>query len=924
MFKYIRQRLESGRSASDIHFSSFVDWKKSNRYGFPYNTSCMAYDPVLKVLALGTKEGDIVLSGYPGVFWEVTVSGKGAAKEVKQLYFMNGTGYFIALFRDGGFTRYKINGSKIREDMSTIDARMKSATSCHSARRFPDESPIIYIGTVSGNVYSLLPSTMEVHEFFTFDNVRRELESDEEIKNALAQFSSKVSSLCVKPDDPSLMLIMLGRSVALLMSANHMVASIRVPVEVNDVVWDKKSDNIFMAHTDGQFTTWKAKTFYTGGHYFEKQETHELFGPYPCDEMTRLAVLNNETRTNNKPHIPLVAYMGVTVRHAGKTLVYQFASKVLDIIGAECLEDGTKLRKDVLLVLTEYELVAIDIADERWRAMTQQVFFPLNASPITAQLTCSSIEEHVWRSLLKMSEVYWKQKDLSDRQYPMTAGMESKISAERDSRGVNRQLFITGHFDGRVTFWATTPYSMRQLFILKTSDLFKDEEEKTVTGTLSSKASGMSLPVMEVGEYDEYCDDERLSIVLLNFDPKTGAFVCTNRCGAILVYSYYDEDVCLKLESKTIKWELEGTKPNLAKVQPLYPRREAVYFPAGYQPFRTGLDAKYVQLAPCVPIKTLSYHADLHMLAVGSMFGYALLDYRKYAVVENVFLGDNVPGDALNMTLNRFRSMKKSIRQTFRRKNRSSTPNTTVDITSDPEETFRPVERKIEGRATASDGPPPNYVTCIKVLRIPTTNPACLDDVVAIGTSQGSVIIYKLHEPKTAIAITAYKWRELRLSHGAPIVEIDLSCEAGNSPSPQQRLMVFTEEQIRGFSVPDLRSTRIKYKITSVEGTRIKNAAVVKLPLKRDPGEHDMFACVVTNSGTVNIHSLSSPRKRVEHEVFKPSDIAGMNSAQITQEGELSYLGYGGQELHKEVISAHSRRWLEPMKGVVLESLNRS
>ncbi|KAK6055789.1 hypothetical protein COOONC_06707 [Cooperia oncophora] len=71
--------------------------------------------------------------------------------------------------------------------------------------------------------------------------------------------------------------------------------------------------------------------------------------------------------------------------------------------------------------------------------------------------------------------------------------------------------------------------------------------------------------------------------------------------------------------------------------------------------------------------------------------------------------------------------------------------------------------------------------------------------------------------------------KTIALRHGAPIIHVDVILEPGTRQASSARLIIFTEEQIRSFYLPSLKPSRYKVKLTSVEGLRIRKAAIVTL-----------------------------------------------------------------------------------------------
>ncbi|VDK32862.1 unnamed protein product [Taenia asiatica] len=67
------------------------------KHGFPYQPSCMEFDPVQRILAVGTKNGCIKLFGRPGVEFHLEHPSTAA---VLQLIFLVNEGGLISICRD--------------------------------------------------------------------------------------------------------------------------------------------------------------------------------------------------------------------------------------------------------------------------------------------------------------------------------------------------------------------------------------------------------------------------------------------------------------------------------------------------------------------------------------------------------------------------------------------------------------------------------------------------------------------------------------------------------------------------------------------------------------------------------------------------------------------------------------------------------
>ncbi|VDK72084.1 unnamed protein product, partial [Cylicostephanus goldi] len=99
------------------------------------------------------------------------------------------------------------------------------------------------------------------------------------------------------------------------------------------------------------------------------------------------------------PHASYGDRFVVTARQGDRTCVFDFASPVIDFL----LTRGADGYHNCALVLTENELVCIDLTDRCWRVIPTEQMFPLHASQITTSAHCSHVDEHVWNKMNKIS-----------------------------------------------------------------------------------------------------------------------------------------------------------------------------------------------------------------------------------------------------------------------------------------------------------------------------------------------------------------------------------------------------------------------------------------------------------------------------------------------------------------------------------------
>ncbi|ETN83467.1 LLGL2, partial [Necator americanus] len=723
----------------------------------------------------------------------------------------------------------------------------------------------------------------------------------------------------------------------------------------------------------------------------------QVFGPFPCIP-TKKAFFAETSRTSEKivlfsggmPHASYGDRFVVTARQGDRTCVFDFPSPVIDFL----LTYGADGYHTCALVLTENELVCIDLTDRCWRVIPPQQLFPLHASQITTSAHCSHVDEHVWHKMNKLSsDAIRNNRKFSSAPWPLNAKIPISDEGRVVKEATKRQLYLTGHENGTVRVWSAGHAVMNLLFIIDTrtefagfsdecpvlkiscKELFYErlfvkeketlEKEQAACDTDTSddefQITGDWPPFKKIGDYDPFCDDAGLSIQRVAFDEKSGHIVVGARAGHVFLYTL--EETERELTPQVLNVELcEASKLSavVRNSKPLPARVNPLKYAPGYQPsFSTPSKSMLVQLQPPQPVSAVAVLSARHLIAASNEYGFTLVDAQRQSVLlQNSLVNqaDMQHAGTFDDALSRFKSMKKSIRQTFRRKKK--TPVTSLDNTlatansespvketnkfnvsrvfSDNEdediEITKPVERLIEERGMCPLESPTWFIRCLRFLSVPVMGIAGVSDVFVVGTNGGKLIIYTITDQPRAEDVCKLL-KTLALRHAAPIIHVDVIMEPGTrvcaylslsvyfyplhaiQQASSARLIIFTEEQIRSLYLPSLKPTRYKLKLTSTEGLRIRKASIVTLHNSTDLSNCESFAAIVNNNGEVTVYSLLNPKKSGKFSVVKSTDIAGISSMLITPYGELLYLRQGGSELQRATISEHSLPWAVPCQG---------
>ncbi|VDO40471.1 unnamed protein product, partial [Onchocerca flexuosa] len=434
----------------------------------------------------------------------------------------------------------------------------------------------------------------------------------------------------------------------------------------------------------------------------------------------------------------------------------------------------------------------------------------------------------------------------------------------------------------------------------------------------------------KVGTYDPFCDDPRLAVQKLYFDVTSGQLVIGGRAGHVMIYDLDDEPSAALTVMRTEYEVAEKSKlPININQQALPPRRTLLAYPIGYQPFKTDQNQSYlIQLRPPIAITAVASLRSRSLVAFGCEYGFVMCDLKSQAtLISRCLITFKELAD--RNTLSRFKSMKKSIRQSFRRKKKipqsgihSTEP--ACSAANDDLDQLRPVERQIISRAEAplnGTGDPPS--SAVRILRFFHTNilsTTSRTDSLWIGTNGGVVFAYAISDDALKPEDVCVLVKEVQLQHRAPV--IDFTCAAIDGSQlikgliGTERLIIYTEEQIKTFALPTMKPTRFRYKFTGVEGSRIRKAQLLTLRSVTNRKLYEKFIVIITNQGELFLFSAQTIKQYLKIHFTKASDVEGIASAVLSENGEIFFLRPGASEFQRASLAAmqHSNL-ISPLKN---------
>ncbi|XP_053607282.1 lethal(2) giant larvae protein homolog 1 isoform X2 [Plodia interpunctella] len=945
MLKFIRGKGQQPSVERQKLQNELFAFRKTVQHGFPHRASALAWDPLLRLAAIGTGTGALKVYGRPTVEFYGQHTNPDSA--VIQIHFIPGTGRLISQCDDNSLHLWEITDKSLVELKShTFEGKNKKI----SAMCVESSGKNMLLGTEGGNIYSL-----DVNAFTVSEDV---IYQDLVMQNCPEDFKvnpGAVESLCEHPKVPTRLLIGYNRGLIVLWdrpTANP-VDTFVSNQQLESLCWNDDGEHFTSSHNDGSYVMWAA-----GEAAGERplKEPVSPYGPYPCKAITKILArtgVSGEEIAIFSGGLPRALYSDkwtVTVQQGEKTVAFDFTSRVIDFFTTTAVPpDGAPLQQSrpstpaqlqaqtvnqvasALVVLAEEELVVIDLTDSQWRPLRPPYLVSIHASAVTTAQLVDNVADNVYDNIVAAGNQQTENM-YSESAWPISGG--SGVAGAGEGA---RQLLLTGHEDGSVRCWDVTGVAMTPLYKYTTAQLFSGLKRCSPSGLEVGENNDSQTdeeewpPFRRVGTFDPYSDDPRLAIKKIILCPLSGMLTIGGAAGHIVI-------ACLKTTANTS--EVKGLSVNIVSDRDgfvwkghdqLTLKTGAISFPQGYQ------TTSVVQLTPPAAVTALAAQWEWGVVCAGTAHGLALLDARCARPVLHkctLTLHDSGAGDT---PISRRKSFKKSLRESFRRlrKGRSQRRQTTSSPTSptqpppkkpidkaasDTDADVKPIERAVEARST--DDAYGSMLRCVYFARTFLINTQNSMPTLWAGTNNGTVYAFTIHVPNTnkrkEDKVTCQLAKEIQLKHRAPVIGITvldgasvplpdpLEVERGVSALPEpgtHRVLITSEEQFKVFTLPSLKPHN-KYKLTAHEGARVRRTAFAWFECNIAGAEKHREWCLLclTNLGDCLVLSPEL-RRQLNAAAVRKEDINGITSLCFSKRGEALYL-HSSSELQRITLSA--------------------
>ncbi|XP_039632171.1 lethal(2) giant larvae protein homolog 1 [Polypterus senegalus] len=919
-FRFRRQGNDPQREKIKQDLFAF---NKTVEHGFPNQPSALAFDPKLRLMAIGTKSGAVKVYGSPGV--EFTGLHKETAT-VTQMHFLPGQGRLLSLLDDNSLHLWEINVrdgySHLEECRSYILPGRPGFDSANTPASMTRVTVILLkeicdmacVGTEGGGVYFLdLPSMMLLENQSLFqDEIMQSVPDDYKCGKALGP----VESLQEHPLSPNKILIGYSRGLVVLWDHSTRVVDSHFlgNQQLESLSWERSAKNFVSSHSDGGYMVWST----TSGSSITYQPATSIipYGPFPCKAINKILW---RTSSAGSPFVlfsggmPRASYGDrhcVTVLQEKTQVTLDFTSRVIDFftVHSTAAEDEFD-DPSALVVLLEEELVAIDLQTTGWPTIPSPYLAPLHSSAITCSYHISNVPAKLWERIIGAGEVQNPQQ--AHMKWPVNGG--KSLAPEPIQKG----LLLTGHEDGTVRFWDASGVSLKPLYKLNTASIFHTDCEHN--DSLTQPGEEEWPPFRKVGCFDPYSDDPRLGIQKISLCKYSGKLVVAGTAGQVLLMELNDDKSEHMINISTVDLLQDREGFTWKGHDRLAPKSNPVCFQPGFQP------SILVQCMPPAAVTAVTLNAEWNLIAFGTSHGFGLFDYlRRSPVLARCTLH---PNDSLAMEgpLSRVKSLKKSLRQSFRRIRKSrvsgkkrvaiNSPTSKVQEANahlaeqaGPHDVeVAPVQRRIEPRS--ADDSLSGVVRCLCFADTYLRDSVHHGPTMWAGTNSGSVYAYALEVPSqekfSEHSVEAVLGKEIQLMHRAPVVSIAVLDGRGNPlPEPYEvsrdlakapdmqgshSVLIASEEQFKVFMLPKV-SAKTKFKLTAHEGCRVRKVALVNfVSASAEEYTENCLVCL-TNLGDIHIFTIPGLRPQVRYDCIRKEDISGIASCVFTKAGQGFYL----------------------------------
>uniref|UniRef100_A0A8C0IHM2 Syntaxin-binding protein 5-like n=1 Tax=Bubo bubo TaxID=30461 RepID=A0A8C0IHM2_BUBBB len=583
----------------------------------------LAFDPVQKILAIGTQTGALRLFGRPGVECYCQHD-SGAA--VIQLQFLINEGALVSALADDTLHLWNLR-QKRPAILHSLKFNRERITFCH----LPFQSKWLYVGTERGNIHIVNVESFTLSGYVIMWNKAIELSSK--------SHPGPIVHISDNPMDEGKLLIGFESGTVVLWDLKSKKADYRYTHDeaIHSVAWHHEGKQFICSHSDGTLTIWNVKSptkpFQTITPHGKQLKDGKK--PEPCKPILKVEY---KTTRAGEPFIILSGGLSydtvgrrpcLTVMHGKSTAVLEMDYSIVDFLTlCETPYPNDFQEPYAVVVLLEKDLVLIDLAQNGYPIFENPYPLTIHESPVTCCEYFADCPVDLIPALYSVG-ARQKRQGYSKKEWPISGGNWGLITQSYP------EIIITGHADGSIKFWDASAITLQVLYKLKTAKVFEKSRNKD------------DRPNTDIVDEDPY------AIQIISWCPESRMLCIAGVSAHVIIYRFSKQEVTTEvipmLEVRLL-YEINdvespdgdqvpplptpGTGSNPQSIVPQVKNSPLKQSP-GYQ-IELVIQLVWVSGEPPQQITSLAVNSAYGLVVFGNCNGIAMVDYLQKTVLLNL------------------------------------------------------------------------------------------------------------------------------------------------------------------------------------------------------------------------------------------------------------------------------------------------
>uniref|UniRef100_W5L680 Syntaxin binding protein 5L n=1 Tax=Astyanax mexicanus TaxID=7994 RepID=W5L680_ASTMX len=610
---------------------------KTVRHGFPYQPTCLTFDPVQKILAIGTRSGGVRILGGPGVDC-YSQHESGAA--VLQLQFLINEGALVTACADDTLHLWNLRQRR-PAILHSLKFNRERITFCH----LPFQSKWLYVGTERGNTHIVNVESFILSGYVIMWNKAIELSTK--------THPGPVVHLSDSPKDEGKLLIGFESGTIVMWDLRAKRTDFRIYYDeaIHSVSWHHEGRQFMCSHSDGSLSMWNlrntAKPFQVTFPHGKSQRDGRKESCKPILKVEYKTCRNSE---------PFVIFSGglsydkagrrptLTIMHGKAITVLEMDHPIVEfIVLCETPYLNEVQEPYAVVVLLEKDFIVVDLTQSNFPIFENAYPMDIHESPVTCTAYFADCPPDIIPVLYSIGAKH-KKTGYSHKEWPVSGGTWTVGSQTYP------EIIITGHADGSIKFWDATAITLQMLYKLKTSKVFE-------------KPKGA-----ETGRSAELVEEDPYAVQMVSWCPQSRIFCVVGISAHVILYRFskHDANTTITVRSLEVRLQCEMeevispsdtentvclTDPGGHSPQPQPPsprsnmpdsardsipclrvKDRMIRMPPGYQA-ELVVQLLWVDGEPPQQITSLDLNSAYGLLALGNCNGLAVVDYLQKTVI---------------------------------------------------------------------------------------------------------------------------------------------------------------------------------------------------------------------------------------------------------------------------------------------------